>query len=77
MIFFDEYEKIVAVRNSTCTLRKKYKESEKQLLKASRSGDDKLLLNAMDSHHLYEYALLYQKTPEYKQRKKKKNIVEK
>lgn len=70
MKFFTDYEKIVAQRNSTCALRKKYKESEKQLLKASRSGSDGMLSKAMESHHLYEYALLYQKTPEFKIYKK-------
>ena len=69
MKFFNEYEKMVALRSSTRELRKKYKESEKQLLKASRTGSDGMLLKVMESHKTYEYALLYQKTPEFKQRK--------
>lgn len=69
MKFFNEYEKMVAMRNSRNVLKKKYRESEKQLLKASKTGSETMIAKAMESHKTFEYALMYQKTPEFKQRK--------
>lgn len=65
MAFFKKSEKKLA-RRDIAFLRSCYEKSEKNLLKVARTGDEKELAKAMAEHHKYEYALLYKKTPEYK-----------
>lgn len=69
-IFFNRKHKSLAFRNSASQLKSKYKKSERELLKTARSGDEKALAEVMKKHGEYEYAMLFQKTPEFKERKK-------
>ncbi len=66
MAFFSEYQKLIARRYKNRELKKKYKESERLLNKASKTGSESMISKAMESHRTFEYALLYQNTPEFK-----------
>lgn len=66
MAFFNDYQKCIARKYKTAELKKKYRESEKLLKRASQTGSDSMLAKAMETHRTLEYALLYQNTPEFK-----------
>lgn len=69
-IFFNRKHKSLAFSYSAGQLKSKYKKSERELLKTAKSGDEKSLAEVMKKHGEYEYAMLFQKTPEFKERKK-------
>ncbi len=71
MAFFKNIHKRIAIYNSKENLEQAYRLSEENLKKASKSGNEKLLKAAMKEHGNLEYALLYQKTPEFKERREK------
>lgn len=51
-----------------------YVRSEEELKKACKTGDNKKIDSAMEYHQLFEYALLYRNTPEYKENVKNTNL---
>ena len=55
-------------------LEKSYHESERCLKYASSFGDEKLLKQEMKKHADYEYALLYQNTPEFRKKAQKLKV---
>ena len=70
MSFFNKKQKQLALNCSRDRLEKAYHISEQNLHKASLSGDEKWLKMAMKQHGNFEYAMLYQNTPEFKKRRK-------
>lgn len=70
MSFFNKKQKKLAMNCSRDKLEKAYHISEQNLHKASLSGDEKWLKKAMKQHGNFEYAMLYQNTPEFKKRRK-------
>lgn len=68
--FFSDSQKVLACAESRRELRKKYKKSERELLETAKTGDENALARVMRKHGAYEYALLFQKTPEFKRRSK-------
>lgn len=70
MSFFSRKQKNIALKNSTLELERAYHKSEQNLKNISCSGDEKLLKKAMKQHGDFEYAMLYQNTPEYREKKK-------
>ena len=72
MGFFTRKQKKMAKCCSTQELVYGYERSELALERASYSGSQKKLKEAMKQHGDYEYALLYKNTPEYKKRCKNK-----
>lgn len=70
MAFFNQKQKKLALTNSRENLEKAYHISEQNLKNASKSGNEKWLKTAMKQHGNFEYAMLYQNTPEYKAKKK-------
>lgn len=72
MAFFNDYQKLIARRFKSRELKKKYKESERLLNRASKTGSESMIAKAMESHRTYEYALLYQNTPEFKYKSEKR-----
>ncbi len=73
MAFFKKVHKKLARTNSPESLARAYHSSEESLKRASRTGNEKLLKSAMKRHGNYEYALLYQNTPEFKKRRGRRN----
>ncbi|HIT62128.1 MAG TPA: hypothetical protein IAC38_01600 [Candidatus Caccovivens faecavium] len=69
MAFFKKIHKKLANKPRNY-LQKKYMKSEADLLRASATGSDKIIKKAMKEHGKYEYALLYQNTPEFKNKRK-------
>lgn len=69
MAFFKKIHKQIALNNSKENLEQAYHISEENLKKASKLGNIKKLKVAMKEHGNLEYALLYQKTPEFKERR--------
>lgn len=69
-MFFENKHKSLALRMSKGQLKKEYKKSEQELLETAKSGDEKALAEVMKKHGDYEYAMLFQKTPEFKERKR-------
>ena len=53
------------------TLQQGYHASEIGLRKAVASGDEKAMRKAMKVHQVFEYALLYKGSPEYKKKARK------
>ena len=74
MSFFNRKQKKLALTCSSEKLEKSYKKSEHDLRCASTLGNDRLLKQEMKKHKDYEYAILYQNTPQF--RKKYKNFEE-
>lgn len=66
MSFFTNKHKRYAFNCSKSDIQRAYQISERKLIEASRSGNVKHLKSAMKQHSKFEYALLYQNTPEYK-----------
>ena len=53
------------------TLQQGYHSSEIGLHKAVASGDEKAMRKSMKTHQVFEYALLYKGSPEYKKKTRK------
>lgn len=70
MSFFTKNHKMVACKNPAGYLHKKYEHSERQLKYYASIGDKKKLKKIMKEHSMWEYAMLYQQTPEYQRCKK-------
>ena len=70
MGFFNRKQKKLALNTTRESLEKAYHISEQNLIKASRSGNEKWLKTAMKQHGNFEYAMLYKNTPEYKAKQK-------
>lgn len=66
MKFFDSYQIYLAESCSAKQLRKEYKRSERDLKRVAKTGDVEYLAGVMKEHGDFEYAMLYQKTPEFK-----------
>lgn len=77
--FFSEEHKVLAHSFSNRELKREYEKTEKELLNVAKSGDEDALKGVMKKHGSIEYAMLYQKTPEYRLKKKevKKNVKNK
>lgn len=71
MGFFKLKHKLLA-KKPTSYLQQQYSKSEQNLVRASSTGDEKLIKKAMKEHGNYEYALLYKNTPEFKNKIKNK-----
>lgn len=70
--FFNRKQKRLALKTSTSNLQQAYSLSEARLRDVAKTGNAKQLKQAMSEHGLYEYALLYKATPEYKQKIRKR-----
>lgn len=70
--FFNLKQKRLALKTSTSNLQQAYSLSEARLRDAAKTGDARKLKEAMTEHGLYEYALLYKATPQYKQKIKRR-----
>ncbi len=71
-IFFNPRHKSLAFRMSKSQLKQEYKKSERELLETAKCGDELALARVMRKHGDFEYAMLFQKTPEFKERKKRR-----
>lgn len=71
MAFFTNKHKKLAVKTSREALQQSYAKSEEKLRQISKSGNEKALKQAMKEHGNIEYAMLYQSTPEFKEKRKK------
>lgn len=65
-MFFIDYQKNLAYNLKKSELRKKYKASEKELKQVAKTGNEVSLIKAMKKHGNFEYAMLFQKTPEFR-----------
>ena len=74
MAFFKREHKELAKKPKEY-LQQQYIKSERNLIRASATGNDKIIKKVMKEHGKYEYALLYQNTPQF--RKKFINISKK
>lgn len=72
MSFFKREQKRLALRNSKSNLENLYHKSELKLRRVSKTGNESELKKAMKEHGKYEYALLYQNTPEYRNKRRRK-----
>lgn len=77
MSFFKKEHKKLALTNTRESLEEAYIKSERNLVRATRTGDEKEIRKAMKEHGNYEYAMLYTFSPEYdairqKQKSKKR-----
>lgn len=70
MSFFKRKHKSFA-KCSIKSLQQGYHASELGLRKAVASGDEKAMHKAMKTHQIFEYALLYKNSPEYKKKTRK------
>ncbi len=68
MSFFNIKQKKLALSCDRQSLERAYHVSEDNLKKASLTGDEKWLKKAMKQHGEFEYAMLYQNTPEFKKK---------
>lgn len=71
MGFFTGEQKKMAKKFSFYELQRGYENADLALERASYSGNQKELKNAMKEHRKYEYALLYRNTPEFKKKFRK------
>lgn len=77
MVFYSNRHKRLAKSTNTWDLKRAYEQSEKNLDRLARVGSNKDLKCAMKQHQDFEYALLYQQSPEFtKWNKKNKNKIE-
>ncbi len=72
MGFFTGKQKKMAKKCSFYELQRGYDNADLALERASYSGNQKELKNAMKEHRKYEYALLYRNTPEFKKKFRKR-----
>ena len=70
MGFFAKSHKELARKNPSGYLQRKYEHSERQLKYYASIGDKKKLKQIMKEHAKWEYAMLYQQTPEYRRFKR-------
>ena len=63
MAFFKREHKELAKKPKEY-LQQQYIKSERNLIRASATGNDKIIKKVMKEHGKYEYALLYQNTPQ-------------
>ena len=78
MAFFTNTHKKIATTSSREDLQQRDAASEEKLRRASRTGNEKALKQAMKEHGNIEYAMLYQMTPEFWKKRNKafsKNIL--
>lgn len=73
MGFFKYSHKCLAKKMSRADLMDAYYDSEMTLSSLSYDGNVKELKKAMKEHGKYEYAMLYQNTPKFLNRKRKRN----
>ncbi len=66
--FFSENQRKMAYKYTAGQLKKMYKLSEKDLKIVAEKGNEKYLEKVMERHRDVEYAMLFQKTPEFKKR---------
>lgn len=75
---YSRKQKALALQNSSGSLKQAYEISERNLDYFARKGSTKDLNRAMQQHQDFEYALLYQQSPEYhkkiKQTMRRKNV---
>ena len=71
MVFFKKIHKRLALNNSKEKLEQAYHISEENLKKVSKSGNEKWLKASMKQHGDFEYALLYQNSPEFKKERRR------
>ena len=74
MGFFKQSEKELAASTSRAALKWEYERTERNLERATYTGDIREVKKAMKEHHKYEYALLnqtYERARKRKQRRKK------
>ena len=70
MAFFnDEHKQLSKLPRDV--LEKQYSRTEARLKAVARTGNEKALKQAMKEHGNIEYALLFQSTPEFQEKKKK------
>lgn len=72
MGFFTGKQKKMAKKCSFYDLQRGNQNADLALERASYSGNQKELKNAMKEHRKYEYALLYRNTPEFKKKFRKR-----
>ena len=65
-MFFIDHQPNLDYQLKTGELRKKYKASEKELKQVAKTGNEVSLIKAMKKHGNFEYAMLFQKTPEFR-----------
>ena len=65
-MFFNDYQINLAHSLKKSELRKRYRQSEKELKQVAKTGNDIVLAKVMKKHGNYEYAMLYQQTPEFR-----------
>ena len=66
MSFFTNKQKRWALTTSKSDLENCYRLSEENLKEVAKCGNERQLRKAMQAHGDFEYAMLYQQTPEYK-----------
>lgn len=71
MAFFTNEHKKLAINSSREDLQRGYAKSEEKLRQASKTGNERALKEAMKEHGNIEYAMLYQRTPEFQDKRKK------
>lgn len=71
MSFFKYKHKKLALTNTRDSLQQAYAKSERNLIRATRNGNEKEIKKAMKEHGNYEYAMLYTYSPEYEKKKRK------
>lgn len=71
-MFFTEEQKSLAFTMGKGELKKRYKKSEQELKEVAKTGNERNLARVMRKHGKYEYAMLFQKTPEFKQGRKRR-----
>lgn len=69
-MFFTNKQKSLAFNLKKGELKKRYKKSERDLKITAKSGNEEELAKVMKRHGNYEYAMLFQNTPEFKKRRK-------
>lgn len=70
MAFFnDEHKQLSKLPRDV--LERQYSKTESRLKAVARTGNEKALKQAMKEHGKVEYALLFQSTPEFQEKKKK------
>ncbi len=70
--FFTSKHVSLASTKSRSELKREYKKSEKELKRVAKTGNETTLSRVMKRHGNIEYAMLYQNTPNFKRKGKKK-----
>lgn len=70
--FFDKRHKVWAINTPVDWVVKEYEKSERALKRYAMNGDNEKLVEEMRNHNNLEYIMLYQMTPEFKERMKRK-----